>query len=49
MTEKTLGPEHPQVARTLAGYAALLRATKRKNEASKLGAACQGHCLEPWL
>ncbi len=36
MTEKTLGPDHPQVARTLAGYAALLRATKRKGEAAKL-------------
>ena len=36
MTEKTLGPDHPQVARTLAGYAVLLRATKRKSEASKL-------------
>jgi len=36
MTERTLGPEHPLVARTLAGYAVLLRATKRKNEAAKL-------------
>ena len=36
MTEKTLGPEHPLEARTLASYAVLLRATKRKSEAAKL-------------
>ena len=35
MTEKTLGPDHPQVARTLTGYAVLLRATKRKGEAAR--------------
>ena len=49
MTEKTLGPDHPQVARTLAGYATLLRATKRKGEAAswerraKAIASSRGH------
>ncbi len=36
MAESTLGAEHPLVARTLAGYAGLLRATKRKSEAAQL-------------
>jgi tetratricopeptide (TPR) repeat protein len=35
MTEETLGPDHPQVARTLTGYAMLLRASKRTGEAAR--------------
>ncbi len=34
--EKTLGPEHPDVATSLENYAALLRQTGRSNEAAEL-------------
>ena len=36
--EKTLGPEHPHVAKALANYAALLRRTGRSTEAAKMEA-----------
>ena len=35
---KTLGPEHPDVAASLANYASLLRAIRRYAEAAKLEA-----------
>jgi tetratricopeptide (TPR) repeat protein len=34
--EKSLGPNHPDLAQTLNGYAALLKKTKRKAEAEAL-------------
>ncbi len=35
---KALGPEHPQVAKALLNYAALLRKTGRSAEATKMEA-----------
>jgi len=34
--EKSLGPDHPELAHTLDRYALLLRKTKRKSEASAM-------------
>ena len=34
--EKSLGPDHPDLAQTLAHYALLLEKTKRKSEASAM-------------
>ena len=39
--EKALGPEHPNVAKSLEIYAALLRETGRGNEAEEMGARAQ--------
>jgi hypothetical protein len=39
--EKCLGPNHPDLPRTLNGYALLLRETKRKSEAKALSARAQ--------
>jgi tetratricopeptide (TPR) repeat protein len=39
--EKTLGPDHPDVATVLVNYAALLRETGRGAEAEKLEARAQ--------
>ena len=39
--EKALGPEHPNVAKSLQNYAALLRKTGRGEEAEKLEARAQ--------
>ena len=36
--EKALGPEHPDVARSLENYAALLRETARADEAERMEA-----------
>ncbi len=36
--EKTLGPDHPNVAQSLENYAALLREINRKTEAAELEA-----------
>ncbi len=36
--EKALGPEHPNVAKSLQNYAALLRKTGRGTEATKMEA-----------
>ena len=36
--EKTLGPEHPEVAQSLENYSALLRKTGRGEKAEKLEA-----------
>jgi tetratricopeptide (TPR) repeat protein len=44
--EKTLGPDHPDVGRTLQGYAALLRKAQRDTDAAELDArirAIQAH------
>ncbi len=38
INEKALGPEHPDVARTLENYAALLRLTARADEAERMEA-----------
>ncbi len=38
INEKALGPEHPQVARGLENYAALLRKSNREAEATKIEA-----------
>ncbi len=42
--EKSLGPEHPQLAKSLANYAALLRKTgrlQRRRQIGRLGAAVE--------
>ena len=39
--EKVLGPEHPDVATSLANYAALLRKTGRADEAAAMEARAQ--------
>ncbi len=36
--EKTLGPEHPDLATSLENYAALLRETERADEAERMEA-----------
>ncbi len=38
ISEKALGPEHPDVAQSLENYAALLRQTARANEAERMEA-----------
>jgi tetratricopeptide (TPR) repeat protein len=38
ISEKALGPEHPNVALSLENYAALLRKTNRNGEAAKMEA-----------
>ena len=38
IVEKALGPEHPDVAKSLEDYAGLLRATGRVSEAAKMEA-----------
>ncbi|MEE8076725.1 MAG: tetratricopeptide repeat protein [Candidatus Binatia bacterium] len=36
MQEKALGPNHPDVAKSLENYAVLLRKTNRANEAEEM-------------